>query len=106
MLVAWLLCPSGAPANLAAAVALCLLWVAGTRINGVPWTQAAARRDAVLVAVAQLRAGGCTAVWIRNVPDSVRGAYVFRNGLPEAIAPVTVTSAAPRACWTDIVFAP
>ena len=50
------------------------------------WQQAAAVRDAVgqevRVKVAQ---SNCRSVAVLNAPDSIDGAYVFRNGLNEAL---------------------
>jgi hypothetical protein len=62
-------------------------------------------KEDVLSAVQRATSAGWTAVRIRNVPDSTQGAYVFRNGLAEAIAPATLTSAAPPVCWLSVPFA-
>jgi hypothetical protein len=61
-------------------------------------------RDDLLATVNRARQAGCTTVWIRNVPDSVHGAYIFRNGLVEAIAPMVVTSSAPPECWVTAPY--
>jgi hypothetical protein len=79
-------------------IAACGIGAFGVRLNLVPWTRAAAMREEVLSAVERASTSGCKEVWIRNVPDSVQGAYVFRNGLAEAIAPIAVSSAAPPQC--------
>jgi hypothetical protein len=71
-------------------------------MNFVAWTSAARMRDEVLSAAARANAAGCTVIWIRNVPDSAHGAYVFRNGLAEAVAPVAISSTAPPDCWITV----
>jgi hypothetical protein len=103
LLAGWLM-PARSRADLVLVTIICLLGVIGVRLNLVPWTRAARMRDELLSAVNGAAAGGCTAVWIRNVPDSVQGAYVFRNGLAEAIAPTALTSAAPPQCWISVPF--
>jgi hypothetical protein len=87
--------------NVAIAAGLLLVWTAGARMNARPWTEAAQIRDAVLSAAVRARAAGCTTVWISAPPDSVRGAYVFRNGLAEALAPTALGESAPKTCWLD-----
>ena len=67
-----------------------------------PWRDAAATRDVVLVAARTdpaMRA--CPAVTARDLPDHVGGAYVFRNGAPEAFAEsagITLVLDAPASC--------
>jgi hypothetical protein len=104
ILLAALLMPARSRLDLALVAVVCAVGVLGVRINIAPWTHAAQMRDEVLAAVERARAGGCTAVWIRNVPDSVQGAYVFRNGLADAIAPVSVTPSAQPQCWIAVRF--
>jgi hypothetical protein len=104
ILLAALLMPSRSRLDLALVAVVCAIGVIGIRLNLVPWTHAAEMRGEVLSAVERARAGGCTAVWVSNVPDSVEGAYVFRNGLPEAIAPMSVTPSAPPECWITVPF--
>jgi hypothetical protein len=56
------------------------------RFNMVPWWEAAAARDRVLEAARRrLQVGDCRTLSGRGLPDSVRGAYVFRNGFDEAV---------------------
>ena len=58
---------------------------AATRIHLRPWQEAGHLRDRVLQAAAvnpQMRE--CANVAVSDAPDSVRGAYVFRNGLAES----------------------
>lgn len=104
ILLAALLMPTGSRRELALVAAVCAIGLAGVRMNLVAWTSAARMRDDVLSAAARARAAGCTAIWIRNVPDSVHGAYVFRNGLAEAVAPIAITSSAPSDCWITVPF--
>lgn len=75
------------------------------------WRQAADLRDRVLTdARATIDRSGCAAAAFTRVPDSVNGAYVFRNGFPEAIGtPLTDLNAASPECtftWTDGRFSP
>ena len=104
ILLAALLMPSRSRFALPLVAAVSVIGVIGIRLNLVPWTHAAQMRDEVLSAVEHAKAGGCTVVWIRNVPDSVQGAYVFRNGLPDAIAPISVTPSASPPCWIAVPF--
>src|SRR4051812_3987024 len=104
ILLAALLITGNSRLDLALVAVVFAVGVIGVRVNLAPWTRAAQMRDAVLAAVERARGGGCTAVWIRNVPDSVQGAYIFRNGLPEAIAPTTITPAAAPQCWISVPF--
>jgi hypothetical protein len=61
--------------------------VAGVRLHLDPWAQAAGMRDAVLrSAHARLGSADCLAASFEGLPDSVRGAYVFRNGFAEAMS--------------------
>jgi hypothetical protein len=67
----------------AAAVAVGAL---GVRSHLSAWREAAALREQVLSsAVEVLDRAECSPVSLAGAPDSVRGAYVFRNGLAEAI---------------------
>lgn len=50
-----------------------------------PWRRAAEVRDRVLAAVESLP-NDCTLFDVAGLPDHVAGAYVFRNGFPEAVA--------------------
>src|SRR5690606_34667973 len=60
-------------------------WAWGARDRVGHWIAAAVQRDAAL-ASAVAAASGCDPVFLDGRPDNVRGAYVFRNGLPEALA--------------------
>jgi len=51
------------------------------------WQQAAAMRDAVLSqAAGVVRSNGCRSLDLVDAPDSVQGAFVFREGLAEALS--------------------
>jgi hypothetical protein len=97
--IASLLMPTRSRLNVLLAVLLLIASTAGLRVNLRAWNAAARTRDDLLAQVVRARQSGCTAVWVRNVPDSVDGAYVFRNGLQEAVAPVLVAQSAPPSCW-------
>jgi len=73
-----------------------------TRVQLGAWTEAALLRDTVLT---DLRASAivrsCSAIDLTDAPDSVRGAFVFRNSLREALAMTglpPMTSAASAEC--------
>jgi hypothetical protein len=55
----------------------------GTRLHLQPWQDAARLRDRVEAAVDQ-ELHGCDVFVLSDLPDSVAGAYVFRNGGAEA----------------------
>ena len=60
-----------------------------TRIHLRPWTQAGALRDVVLNAAAKDETlHACQVVTVRELPQSVAGAYVFPNGAREAFADI------------------
>ena len=87
------------------AVIVLMFAVSVQREVGV-WRQAADLRDRVLAdARTVLDRSGCVRAAFTNVPDSVSGAYVFRNGFPEAIGvAVTNREAVPPECtftWVD-----
>jgi hypothetical protein len=58
----------------------------GVRLHLQPWSEAAALRDRIEAAALEPEIARCPVVTVRNLPDSVRGAYVFRNGPAEAFA--------------------
>ena len=72
-------------------VALGLSGSVGVRWHQRPWADAAAARDTVLSAVREPQLQSCAAVAVDDLPDAVRGAYVFRNGAREAFAQGGVT---------------
>ena len=57
--------------------------VLALRAHLEPWREAGRRRDSVLSEWAKLDSP-CVPSTIANLPDQVAGAYVFRNGFPEA----------------------
>jgi hypothetical protein len=62
-----------------------VLWAMGAHKHIDAWQRAASERDRILSAAERLREYGCTSVQLSGVTDSIDGAYVFRNGLAEAI---------------------
>jgi hypothetical protein len=58
----------------------------GVRLHLQPWSEAAALRDRIETAALEPEIERCPVVTVGNLPDSVRGAYVFRNGPAEAFA--------------------
>jgi hypothetical protein len=75
------------------------------------WRQAADLRDRVLAdARTAIERSRCAPAAFASVPDSVSGAYVFRNGFPEALGmPLTDLKAAQPGCaftWVDGRFSP
>jgi hypothetical protein len=60
--------------------------VIGVRLHQQPWLSAAGIRDSVLEAADVTLAGAkCEAVAVGRLPDSVDGAFIFRNGFAEAL---------------------
>ncbi|HUE86762.1 MAG TPA: hypothetical protein VMO26_11870 [Vicinamibacterales bacterium] len=88
------------------ALLVCIMvWygLAGTVRHQSPWAVASATRDAVLLdAQRAITARGCEAATFADLPDSVEGAYVFRNGFAEAARQagvrVATSDAAPAGC--------
>lgn len=63
------------------------IFAVGVRVHLRSWELASGSRDALLASITEaVQHQGCDAVAIDDVPDNVGGAYVFRNGLPEALA--------------------
>ena len=58
----------------------------GIRLHLQPWTEAAALRDRIETAALSPEMEKCQVVTIGNLPETARGAYVFRNGPSEAFA--------------------
>jgi hypothetical protein len=85
-----------------AMIGLILLSSYSASQNLRPWLEAAAVRDSILEAAAandSLRQ--CPSIAIVDAPDTVRGAYLFRNGIAEAFQRtlgLTVNASAPRQC--------
>jgi hypothetical protein len=73
--------------GLAFVVLLAVLGSVAARMHLRPWIDAASLRDTVLrAAAANGRLRECKESEIADLPDSVSGAYVFRNGAREAFA--------------------
>jgi hypothetical protein len=71
----------------AAVVAVIALGAWGTRLHLRPWIEAAGLRDRVEAAARRdERLNACGMITLQDLPDSVKGAYVFRNGTREAFA--------------------
>lgn len=71
-------------------VSICLISiainVAGTIGHERPWRRAAMLRDAVLISAQDVLARkDCATVQFRDLPDTIDGAFVFRNGFVEAL---------------------
>jgi hypothetical protein len=68
-----------------ALVVLIVTGSVGLRLHQQPWQHAAAVRNEVEAAAKQdVRMASCSIVQLADLPDSVEGAYVFRNGAAEA----------------------
>jgi hypothetical protein len=74
------------PLSLAAVAGLIVLSACGTVLHLRPWKEAARLRGLVEGSAVDLQMGKCPTVILSNLPDSVGGAYVFRNGGVEAFA--------------------
>jgi hypothetical protein len=101
VLLAMLMTDAASRVGLGAAVLVCAAMAGTTRINIRSWTAAAATRDQVLKVVGTRLPSGCPTVWVDHAPDSVDGAYVFRNGLAEALMPLVLDAHAPEPCRVD-----
>jgi len=63
--------------------------LSGTRSHLTPWQRAAGARDTVLRAASEdPRLHACVVAYVRELPQSVEGAYLFPNGAREALAGV------------------
>lgn len=71
--------------------ALLVLYVVSVRMHLEPWEEAGHRRDEILASVAKI-ASHCPAITVTHLPDNIDGAYLFRNGFPEAVARAGVLS--------------
>ena len=78
---------SGAPAaGMRAAIALVVgIWTISTYGHVLVWQEASTVRDQVLASAQTLPLENCAATEFVGVPDSVGGAYVFRNGFHDAL---------------------
>jgi hypothetical protein len=74
-------------ARLFGVAATLIAGIAGVQVHLRPWREAAGLRERVLAAAEDVwRTAKCRSVSLAGAPDSVHGAYVFRNGLSEAVA--------------------
>ena len=93
-----------------ATTAACALGVAGVQWHIAAWRTAADVRDRVLVAAETAMSGArCQTVSLAGAPDTVDGAYIFRNGLAEAVSRRTgwLPSLVGEGCtyvWTGSTF--
>jgi hypothetical protein len=72
-----------------AAILVVLVSALGVVANLRPWIAAAALRDAVLREARRAgHAADCRAFTFEGLPDSVDGAYIFRNGFDQALGPL------------------
>lgn len=112
MSVVWMAsAPRNEIARRAGAVAVAIVVVMSvwaTRVQLLAWTEAASLRDAVLTDLhASAIVRSCGAIDLADAPDNVRGAFVFRNSLREALVMSglpPMTPAAPPDCrlrWND-----
>ena len=77
-------------------VVLILLGGLGIRLHLGPWQAAAAMRDEVENAAgSDPRMRACGVVSLAELPDSIRGAYVFRNGVEGAFSQAIGLTVAP-----------
>ncbi|HYN09230.1 MAG TPA: hypothetical protein VES67_17745 [Vicinamibacterales bacterium] len=69
-----------------AIIVLAALWAVAVRVHLAPWSEAASLRDRVLEAArTDQQIQRCRTVALKKLPDNIRGAYVLRNGAPEAL---------------------
>jgi hypothetical protein len=78
------------------------VWLAAALVEQQIWTEAAAIRDTVLNQVAEVAdAHDCATFELRRPPDSVRGAYVLREGAVLAVREALAQRPGSRACVAD-----
>ena len=93
-----------APRTIAAVALIAIIGLnaVATRRQINAWSLAAAERDGILAAVlSDARVRECHEMSIADLPDTVRGVYVFRNGVPEALAQLgmpPISATAPEQC--------
>jgi hypothetical protein len=75
---------SVAVSSIGAIAVLLALSVFGTRIHLGMWNAAAQLRDRIEAEVSA-QAASCPTLAVSNVPEALRGAFVFRNGIREAL---------------------
>jgi hypothetical protein len=98
------LVPHARLSTTAFAIILGVQAIAG-RVHLVHWEDAAELRDKVLAAaVAAARQRACRSAAFEGAPDNVRGAYVFRNSLPDAVFIEYGIAAPPPAAAAECAF--
>lgn len=91
-------------ASLGALAVLGVVWMIAWPSHIKPWHEAAALRDVVLRDAAQfVKSNRCGGLEVRGEPDNVRGAYVFRTGITDAMQklPYLVDGVPCLATWTN-----
>ena len=76
------------------------------RVQISPWQEAAVLRDEIARSASAVSARddcGRESTLV-DLPDSVRGAYLFRNGGREALSPLLTGRRACRLAWTTAGF--
>ena len=95
--------------GIAAVVALWLLYMPSMQERRHVWLEAAGMRDALLTqARALVLADRCGTLHVDDAPDSVRGAFVFRVGLTDALSDMPYTARGPdcTARWSQTRLVP
>lgn len=93
----------GRAGAVAASILVIGLGLAGVRLHLDPWREAAKARDSFLAALRNdPRTRTCATISVTTPPDNVRGAFVFRNGIEEALRAEGVTVS--RDATTDCVL--
>ena len=77
---------AAAPVFAAALLALVLPSIVAVRIEAIRWNDAARVRDRMLATLDGQALSRCGVLTAEGLADNVAGAYVFRNGLSEAVA--------------------
>jgi hypothetical protein len=90
---------------------LCLLTLYASRLTDerLVWLEAARLRDRLLTNASEaVRSTPCRTLTVVSAPDSFRGVYVFRNGLPEALAalPMKPDGSACQMQWNGTALVP
>lgn len=78
--------PSWAAGTVRAAMAIAVIGgILGVRAHLDPWVRAAMLRDRIVAAADRAGLRECADPRVENLPDNLDGAYVFRNGFPQAL---------------------
>lgn len=88
------------PQRLWVVIPIIAVFVIATRAHQSPWAAAALERDRVLAAYP--RSGvTCSLENAQGLPDQISGAYVFRNGFPDAVASLKSSAQHTLPCVLD-----